>query len=981
MYEHNSIVSQSPVIQPVSKDAAFSQHTANENICTESFYHFPLQRKLSVGAIDDPLEDEADNMADKVMRMPEPNFIQRKCADCEEEEKAQRKPLESFIQKKCAACEQEERAQRKPLASFIQKKETSTNNNVVASNNVSNQIQSTKGSGNVMPETTKSFMESRFGTDFSSVKIHTGNYASQLSKELSAQAFTVGNDIYFNEGKYQPESSEGKHLLAHELMHTIQQNKKAVFAKSIRRELNDPLDIIAGYTEQTVSSIVIDRGSGRTRFFTKGGIHYDGIIKSVARRFASGEYLLRKSNSKDPNRTWDIYKTDNSKYRGGMQFDVYFKDLIFSSITYSDPVQLTVGENLLERLIDLNDRLKEISKIASQFRVNKDDEQKIIALLNNIPTDQAKEFYDKLLQHTVDGKNLLELLDSVIDTDENMTLHETLSKIKLQAKKEKGAKALAEAPILAWHDVMGFFEQSATFKIDRMPNGKIKITYMGAVSGGLYNKPEYKEIADMDRSTRLNWMAGGVEVDPDQAIIIHDYDRDKFVVVTAENLIGYQHAGTRKFIEDVLTVASFATPVGGETAVGRAIVITMEKVLPALVLLVEENKLNIRKWFPNWGPAIINATEVVKIGLAIYGVTQFVKGGWAAFAKLRQMRNARKAMDAAIVAENASEISQAEKIAVQLEKQADGLLEPAEKLKQELKQADVAAGKSVTAVEETASEIKTASTVTSNDLLKYKKANLFEGITDDTKTLFATEEGKKLKVLLEANPEVALLVKLCKSPCFPKLNEKQVSRIKTLMRKADIHGIELNEEAMKQALHQKSSKEIDDILEILEGGLQQKIEARPATLPTGVSTMESAEQIRNMPGIASNAKRLPSIKGRWIHDGKIGQFPRQIAEKMEGITFKNFKSFRETFWKLVAADADLTPLGAKGESLFWSESNFKKMKKGEAPVVTSFTGANKHGKITFELDHRLALKNEGGVYDMSNIDIVHKEFHELIGEK
>ena len=122
MYEHNSIVSQSPVIQPVSKDAAFSQHTANENICTESFYHFPLQRKLSVGAVDDPLEDEADNMADKVMRMPEPNFIQRKCAHCEEEEKAQRKPLESFIQKKCAACEQEERAQRKPLAPFIQKK-------------------------------------------------------------------------------------------------------------------------------------------------------------------------------------------------------------------------------------------------------------------------------------------------------------------------------------------------------------------------------------------------------------------------------------------------------------------------------------------------------------------------------------------------------------------------------------------------------------------------------------------------------------------------------------------------------------------------------------------------------------------------------------------------------------------------------------------------------------------------------------------
>jgi hypothetical protein len=59
-----------------------------------------IQFKLSVGAIDDPLEDEADAMADKVMRMPEQNFIQRKCAHCKEEERAQRKPITPFIQKK-----------------------------------------------------------------------------------------------------------------------------------------------------------------------------------------------------------------------------------------------------------------------------------------------------------------------------------------------------------------------------------------------------------------------------------------------------------------------------------------------------------------------------------------------------------------------------------------------------------------------------------------------------------------------------------------------------------------------------------------------------------------------------------------------------------------------------------------------------------------------------------------------------------------
>lgn len=67
-------------------------------------------------------------------------------------------------------------------------------------------------------------MESRFGTDFSDVKIHTGSEAVQMSSELNAQAFAVGNDIYFNEGKYNPNSDSGKHLLAHELTHTVQQS-------------------------------------------------------------------------------------------------------------------------------------------------------------------------------------------------------------------------------------------------------------------------------------------------------------------------------------------------------------------------------------------------------------------------------------------------------------------------------------------------------------------------------------------------------------------------------------------------------------------------------------------------------------------------------------------------------------------------------------------------------------------------------------
>ena len=89
---------------------------------------------------------------------------------------------------------------------------------------VSSKIETTRGSGSPMADSTKSFMENRFSTDFSDVKIHTGDYAAQISNDLNAQAFTVGNDIYFNAGKYAPGTSDGKRLLAHELTHVAQQS-------------------------------------------------------------------------------------------------------------------------------------------------------------------------------------------------------------------------------------------------------------------------------------------------------------------------------------------------------------------------------------------------------------------------------------------------------------------------------------------------------------------------------------------------------------------------------------------------------------------------------------------------------------------------------------------------------------------------------------------------------------------------------------
>jgi hypothetical protein len=71
-------------------------------------------------------------------------------------------------------------------------------------------------------------MEHRFGEDFGDVRVHSGADAHASATSLSAQAYTVGSDIVFQQGRYDPGSADGAHMLAHELTHVVQQRNGAV---------------------------------------------------------------------------------------------------------------------------------------------------------------------------------------------------------------------------------------------------------------------------------------------------------------------------------------------------------------------------------------------------------------------------------------------------------------------------------------------------------------------------------------------------------------------------------------------------------------------------------------------------------------------------------------------------------------------------------------------------------------------------------
>mgnify|MGYP001336248637 CR=1 FL=1 len=96
-------------------------------------------------------------------------------------------------------------------------------------------IKNTVGKGRPLPGNTRAEMETAFGVNFGGVNIHTDSQAMQMNKELGAQAFTHGKDVYFNSGKYRPESTEGKRLLAHELTHVVQQGNGGHQKKNVQK--------------------------------------------------------------------------------------------------------------------------------------------------------------------------------------------------------------------------------------------------------------------------------------------------------------------------------------------------------------------------------------------------------------------------------------------------------------------------------------------------------------------------------------------------------------------------------------------------------------------------------------------------------------------------------------------------------------------------------------------------------------------------
>lgn len=206
------------------EDAVKELFFAKQNDTNKSGKNAFFQAKLSVNEPDDKYEHEADAVANAVVNQPAKKaVVQQKEAHPEKEKKE--------IQKKDSLTSEGE---KKKKGTPVQTKQEGNAN--TASPEASSKIERSSGKGNPLSENTLHEMNSSFGADFSDVNVHDDSEAINMNKELNAQAFTHGRDIYFNEGKYNPQNSEGKFLLAHELTHVVQQSGSGDTSKTVQKK-------------------------------------------------------------------------------------------------------------------------------------------------------------------------------------------------------------------------------------------------------------------------------------------------------------------------------------------------------------------------------------------------------------------------------------------------------------------------------------------------------------------------------------------------------------------------------------------------------------------------------------------------------------------------------------------------------------------------------------------------------------------------
>lgn len=270
-----------------------------------------VQTKLQLGPATDKYEQEADNVARQVVRRMAAPPVQR---HDELGEEVQAKPLAEGITSPLAV--QSPPVKRTFVTHPLQRQAMDEEEGLAQASpqhgmeggeveaSVAETIQRARCGGSALDVKTRYGMESAFGADFGGVRVHTDAQADTLNRSLNARAFTTGNDIFFRKGEFNPGSSGGKELLAHELTHTVQQGGSDVQrsgspAESVSRVHEETAQRDIGFEFE--SNTMYTKRTNRRQALPMGGFPNAGAGAAAwnapqTTRVAKGKSLLRRND-------------------------------------------------------------------------------------------------------------------------------------------------------------------------------------------------------------------------------------------------------------------------------------------------------------------------------------------------------------------------------------------------------------------------------------------------------------------------------------------------------------------------------------------------------------------------------------------------------------------------------------------------------------------------------------------------------------
>jgi hypothetical protein len=175
-----------------------------------------------------------------------------------------------------------------PIASGLIQRKTRDENGVAADAD-SAIATAASSSGSSLPEPVMRKFESSLGTDLSSVRVHTGGESATAAHAVGARAYTTGQDIHFGAGEYDPSSTGGQHLLAHEVAHTVQQRGGSPTRQN-KLEVSSPGDSYEHEADSAADAMV---SGAKASISAAGGLSSQVVSRGIATAYSDDDDLKR----------------------------------------------------------------------------------------------------------------------------------------------------------------------------------------------------------------------------------------------------------------------------------------------------------------------------------------------------------------------------------------------------------------------------------------------------------------------------------------------------------------------------------------------------------------------------------------------------------------------------------------------------------------------------------------------------------------